>query len=80
MFDDIKKILWATADKLRANMNATEYKHLVLGLIFLKYISDTLAHSYLLVNWRAGRLGLYYRFGRQVAQLDAGYRPRQQGV
>jgi type I restriction enzyme M protein len=33
--------LWATADKLRANMDAAEYKHLVLGLIFLKYISDT---------------------------------------
>ena len=41
MLDDIKKTLWATADKLRANMDAAEYKHLVLGLIFLKYISDT---------------------------------------
>ena len=36
-----QKTLWATADKLRANMDAAEYKHLVLGLIFLKYISDT---------------------------------------
>ncbi len=43
MIDDIKKTLWATADKLRANMDAAEYKHLVLGLIFLKYISDTFA-------------------------------------
>ena len=42
MLDDIKKTLWATADKLRANMDAAEYKHLVLGLIFVKYISDTL--------------------------------------
>jgi type I restriction enzyme M protein len=41
MIDDLKKTLWATADKLRANMDAAEYKHLVLGLIFLKYISDT---------------------------------------
>jgi type I restriction enzyme M protein len=32
--------LWATADKLRGNMDAAEYKHVVLGLIFLKYISD----------------------------------------
>jgi len=40
MLDDIKKTLWATANKLRANMDAAEYKHLVLGLIFLKYISD----------------------------------------
>jgi type I restriction-modification system DNA methylase subunit len=39
--DDIKKTLWATADKLRANMDAAEYKQLVLGLIFVKYISDT---------------------------------------
>ena len=29
MLDDIKKTLWATADKLRANMDAAEYKHLV---------------------------------------------------
>ncbi|NEX60631.1 class I SAM-dependent DNA methyltransferase [Noviherbaspirillum galbum] len=41
MLDDIKKTLWATADKLRANMDAAEYKHLVLGLIFLKFVSDT---------------------------------------
>ncbi len=41
MIEDIKKTLWATADKLRANMDAAEYKHVVLGLIFLKFISDT---------------------------------------
>jgi len=33
--------LWLAADKLRNNMDAAEYKHVVLGLIFLKYISDT---------------------------------------
>src|ERR1044071_573484 len=33
--------MWAAADKLRGNMDAAEYKHVVLGLIFLKYISDT---------------------------------------
>ena len=33
--------LWITADKLRNNMDAVGYKHVVLGLIFLKYISDT---------------------------------------
>lgn len=32
--------LWAAADKLRGNMDAAEYKHVALGLIFLKYISD----------------------------------------
>lgn len=36
-----KRILWATADKLRVNMDAAEYKHLVLGLIFVKYVSDS---------------------------------------
>ncbi len=38
--NDYRKTLWATADKLRSNMDAAEYKHLALGLIFLKYISD----------------------------------------
>ena len=33
-------VLWSAADKLRGHMDAAEYKHVVLGLIFLKYISD----------------------------------------
>ncbi len=37
---ELEKTLWATADKMRSNMDAAEYKHIVLGLIFLKYISD----------------------------------------
>lgn len=41
MIEGIKKTLWATVDKLRANMDAAEYNHIVLGLIFVKYISDT---------------------------------------
>src|SRR6266852_4111806 len=32
--------LWQAADKLRGSIDAAEYKHVVLGLIFLKYISD----------------------------------------
>lgn len=36
----LEKKLWKAADKLRKNMDAAEYKHIVLGLIFLKYISD----------------------------------------
>ncbi|MBX3157099.1 MAG: SAM-dependent DNA methyltransferase [Deltaproteobacteria bacterium] len=35
-----ERTLWQAADKLRNNMDAAEYKHVVLGLIFLKYISD----------------------------------------
>src|SRR3989440_13026636 len=33
--------LWPAEDKLRSNLDAAEYKHVVLGLIFLKYISDS---------------------------------------
>ena len=40
MAEDIKTKLWKSANKLRAQMDAAEYKHIVLGLIFLKYISD----------------------------------------
>jgi type I restriction enzyme M protein len=46
MTQDLKKTLWATADKLRNNMDAAEYKHIVLGLIFLKYISDSFEDLY----------------------------------
>src|SRR2546426_1984214 len=38
--------LWKTADKLRSNMDAAEYKHVVLGLLFLKYISDAFSEVY----------------------------------
>ena len=38
--------LWKAADKMRNNMDAAEYKHVVLGLIFLKYISDVFAEVF----------------------------------
>jgi type I restriction enzyme M protein len=38
--------LWQAADKLRNNMDAAEYKHVVLGLIFLKYISDAFSEMH----------------------------------
>ncbi len=43
MDNEVKRTLWAMADKLRSNMDAAEYKHIVLGLIFLKYVSDSFA-------------------------------------
>lgn len=48
--------LWLMADKLRNNMDAAEYKHVVLGLIFLKYISDAFEekHNALLAEQAAG--------------------------
>lgn len=39
--EPLEKTLFKAADKLRKNMDAAEYKHIVLGLIFLKYISDS---------------------------------------
>lgn len=44
--ESIEKILWKAADKLRKNIDAAEYKHVVLGLIFLKYISDSFEVRY----------------------------------
>ncbi|MGH9448832.1 MAG: type I restriction-modification system subunit M N-terminal domain-containing protein, partial [Terriglobia bacterium] len=38
--------LWQAADKLRGHLDAAEYKHVVLGLIFLKYISDAFQERY----------------------------------
>ncbi|PUU96594.1 type I restriction-modification system subunit M [Acinetobacter baumannii] len=49
--EPLEVVLWKAADKLRKNIDAAEYKHVVLGLIFLKYISDTFeAHYNLLVE------------------------------
>ena len=42
----LEKKLWMAADKLRSNMDAAVYKHVVLGLIFLKYISDSFEELY----------------------------------
>ena len=39
--ETLEQKLWKAADKLRKNIDAAEYKHIVLGLVFLKYISDT---------------------------------------
>ena len=44
--EPLEKKLWKAADKLRKNMDAAEYKHVVLGLIFLKYISDAFEELY----------------------------------
>jgi type I restriction enzyme M protein len=48
--------LWAAADKLRGHMDAAEYKHVVLGLVFLKYISDAFQelHDSLAADKHAG--------------------------
>ena len=60
--------LWAAADKLRNNMDAAEYKHVVLGLIFLKYVSDAFAE-------RQGQLEAEFR-RRVVPWWRALFQPR----
>jgi len=45
-FERFEQSLFKAADKLRKNMDAAEYKHIVLGLIFLKYISDAFDSKY----------------------------------
>jgi len=44
--NELEKTLWATADKLRNNVDPANYKYTVLGLIFLKYISDAFSELY----------------------------------
>ena len=41
-----EKEIWKAADKMRGNIDASEYKSVVLGLIFLKYISDKFEAKY----------------------------------
>ena len=50
----IETTLWEAADSLRKNIDAAEYKHVVLGLIFLKYISDAFEELYEKLNFGEG--------------------------
>ncbi|MFC4275231.1 type I restriction-modification system subunit M N-terminal domain-containing protein [Achromobacter aloeverae] len=61
MNQDLKKTLRAHANELRSSMGAPEYKHIVLGLIFLKYISDAFdeRRAQLLAAFRDETGGLY---------------------
>lgn len=52
--NELERTLWAAADKMRSNMDAAEYKHIVLGLIFLKYISDAFTDLYQKLSAGAG--------------------------
>jgi type I restriction enzyme M protein len=54
--EPMEKQLWKAADKLRKNIDAAEYKHIVLGLVFLKYISDAFVelHTKLLAEKDSG--------------------------
>ena len=52
--EPLEKQLWKAADKLRKNIDAAEYKHVVLGLIFLKYISDSFEELFTKMQGGAG--------------------------
>ncbi len=52
-----EKQLWQAADALRSNMDPAEYKHIVLGLIFLKYISDAFEEQYAKLKEQEQTLG-----------------------
>jgi type I restriction enzyme M protein len=57
----LESALWESANKLRNNMDAAEYKHVVLGLIFLKYVSDVFeARRNQLEAWTADEESDYY--------------------
>lgn len=43
---ELRRTVWAAADKLRGHLDYAEYKHIFLGLIFLKYISDAFQELY----------------------------------
>jgi type I restriction enzyme M protein len=68
---DLEKTLWASADKMRANMDAGEYKHIVLGLIFLKYISDSFAGRRLELEGKFTNASDDYFLGTDAAELLA---------
>lgn len=53
--EPLEKQLWKAADKLRKNIDAAEYKHVVLGLIFLKYISDSIHLKAYLPSCKRGK-------------------------
>lgn len=54
--EPLEKQLWKAADKLRKNIDAAEYKHVVLGLMFLKYISDAFEELHTRLETGAGEL------------------------
>ena len=55
--EPLEKQLWKAADKLRKNIDAAEYKHVVLGLIFLKYISDSFEEMFARLQTAEGEYG-----------------------
>ncbi|MCX2683755.1 class I SAM-dependent DNA methyltransferase [Campylobacter sp. MIT 21-1685] len=53
-YKNLAQTLFKSADKLRKNIDAAEYKHIVLGLVFLKYISDSFLSTFELIKSEGG--------------------------
>lgn len=69
---NFEKELWAAADKLRGSIDPSEYKHVVLGLLFLKYISDSFyQRRENLQKWMADPTNKQYYFPRPEAREKA---------
>ena len=66
---DFKETLWKSADKLRNQMDAAEYKHIVLGLIFLKYIS--FIYSEVVINTRSGKCNFLHNSSSFFSTLQS---------
>ena len=64
--------LWQAADALRNNMDAAEYKHVVLGLIFLKYISDAFEEQHARLEAERGISGFNVRVGINTGLVAVG--------
>lgn len=62
--------LWQAADKLRGNLDAAEYKHVVLGLIFLKYVSDAFEDRRQLLLFEAANPESEYYVRDESARYD----------
>ena len=65
--DNLDKKLWNAADRLRSNLDAAVYKHAVLGLIFLKYVSDSFDLRRYLIQHKND----YYRLLLEVSEQQA---------
>ena len=77
---DYKSEYWKMADALRGSMDAAEYKHVVLGLIFLKYISDAFEEAYVQSsNWSRTRALTPRTRTSTEPRASSGCRPRHGG-
>lgn len=62
--------LWEAADKLRGNLDAGEYKHVVLGLVFLKYVSDSFDRHHAFLASEVAREGSEYYMADEGSRAE----------